>query len=243
MKNLSFTPIVVPPALSGLDSDGLANLYDLVIKFGTDIPGVAQRRLCHPTAGSPCVRATSGKRHDIIVSRRPDGVRFEDAWVVHLLDLSGSFVAWQRGVALDEVRSLIDETDALMARNGHVHPRTRERLRVGNGEVGIRRKHAVDEVFNERGLIIPPFPGMDVEALRQMFDRPEEVATLRGTTRSGLVRRRDVFFLLWDGHPLGQTILEWSVSGRPDIRGAEDPAVRRIVRMVWDVLSGRDIED
>jgi hypothetical protein len=187
-----FEPEEIPEGLPGIDAALLANLYDLVAKYGTDAAGVeGLRRLAFSSPKEIYVSVTvqPSRQRNMIVSPWAGGARADKSHFFMIKDGLASFVMWDRSFSLADVRAAIDIVDADM--DATRDPLTGARRRMAS-DAPSQAALQVDVVFAERGKAVMPSGDTDAEALRQQFDRPDDVAVI--TLRDGrrlLCHRRD----------------------------------------------------
>lgn len=188
-----FAPEDVPAALAGLDAAFVADLYDLVAKYGEDVRGTpGLRRMTLPADPPIHVSVTvspSPYRH-VMLGTMAGAMMAGDAHAMLLKDGKPSALIWHKSFSLEGVRAAIAAADA--ARTEFRDPQTGARRRVHrDGFSGARL--SVDEVFDAKGkVIMPSGDDGDAEQLRQQFDRPDDLAVVEvGPGNQVLCRKAD----------------------------------------------------
>lgn len=178
--------------IPGLDGDLIAELYDCVAKFGRPHRSPQMRQIGRDVPKPLHVSAVIDPpgNHNMMVGRSAYGISRARVRSVILSDEQRSAVVWDGDVAVEEVRALIEETDAPMRVLGLVRPDTGERTRMTYNEGVVT--FAVDGIFTASGTVVIVPEGMSAESMRNMFDRPDElhlVVTQRGEL--GFVHTKD----------------------------------------------------
>lgn len=187
-----FEPEEIPQGLAGIDAALLADLYDVVAKYGVDVAGAGGlRRL---TFGSPkemhvSVTVSPSRQRNILVSTMVGGANVTRSHMFLIRDGLASFVLWDRSYTVADVRAAIAALDADMDPTRDPLSGARRRMAT---ESASSAKLSVDAVFAERGKAVMSSDGIDAEDLRRQFDRPDDLAvvSLPDGTRL-LCRRRD----------------------------------------------------
>ncbi len=156
----------------------LADLHDCAFKFGTDdvdhhIRRVEVREPRQVVVGT----STDPKRSVILISGPgsllgPDGV-----WNASAIK-KDDFIFWDRLVSVQEVKILIARVDAYFFEKGWIDGKG-NRVRRAELVQSERGKFSVEEIFEVPGTTFFVPPGMDPEAMRQDFDRPQDVAIMK----------------------------------------------------------------
>jgi hypothetical protein len=189
-----FTPEDVPAELAGLDAALVADLYDLVAKYGEDVRGVdGLRRLTLP--GPRPIHASvtvhpSPYRH-VLLSTMAGAIMAGTAHAMLLKDGKPSALMWDKAFSLADVRAAIAAADTEHADCRDPVTGVRRRV-VSDG--WAKAKLSVDAVFGTKGkVILPSGDGMDAETLLAQFDRPDDLAVIdAGEGRRGLCRKVDL---------------------------------------------------
>jgi len=158
----------------------LADLCDIVLKFGIDDPRVAIRRLSLAGERPVHVSVVSSEGNiNTVVSSQGGGVFIGERCVAFLLsDPLPSGLVWDVGISLDDVRRFIATIDEEMrAVEGAFDEATGARLRSPRA-AGVEFLISVDVYFKERGDLVVVPPGFDAEEYRALFDRPEALMVL-----------------------------------------------------------------
>lgn len=169
---LLFKPTEVPPELKGITAEFLADLNDLVKKFGirdADYPCV--RRLSMKEPKEIYVAASTDKTNPTTIVAGAEGVASQGSLIIRL---TKGIIVWDKRVGIDDVRDCIAIIDAFMRERGFINENGERRQ---TNYVSRSAKFSVDSVFATPASIMPLLPGMpDAETMRQQFDKPEEVA-------------------------------------------------------------------
>jgi hypothetical protein len=187
-----FEPEDVPAGLAGIDAGLLADLYDLVAKYGVDVAGAEGLRrygFTLPKAIHVSVTVQPSRQRNMILSPWAGGARVDASHFFMIKDGVASFVLWDRTYSVADVRAAIAAADAEM--DAFRDPLSGARRRIAS-DAFSKAKLQVDVVFAQRGKAVMPGDGIDIETLRQQFDRPDDVAVVTMPDgRQFLCHRRD----------------------------------------------------
>lgn len=189
-----FAPEDVPAALAGLDAALVADLHDLVAKYGEDVrgvPGLRRLTLSGPTVIHASVTVSPSPYRHVFLSSLSGAMMAGSAHAMLLKDGKPSALMWDKAFSLADVRAAIAATDA--GRPECRDPATGLRRRVIS-DGWAKPKLSVDAVFDKKGqVILPSGDGSDVEMLLAQFDRPDDLAVVdAGEGRKGLCRKTDL---------------------------------------------------
>lgn len=162
----------------GVTPEFLADLYDLLMKFGGEDSDKPLRRLSVTTPREIHCCVVTEERINVLVSSIPGGLRGTGAAAIILSDPLNSYIAWDTAVSLDEVKRLIADVDEEMRHVvGAFDPVTGERNRCPRAFT-VSTKLRVDDLFDERGKMhVVPELATPQEAL-ESFDKPEALTIL-----------------------------------------------------------------
>lgn len=135
------------------------------------------------------VTVQPSRQRNMILSPWAGGARVDASHFFMIRDGVASFVVWDRAYSVADVRLAIAAADADM--DATRDPMTGARRRMASDALS-KAKLQVDVVFAERGKAVIAGDGIDLETLRQQFDRPDDVAVVTRTDgRRFLCHRRD----------------------------------------------------
>lgn len=168
----AFTPQQqLPEELVGLTPELLANLHDCVSKFGGADHEEQMRRIALNEPNEIYVGISMRPGNNGISIIGPGAMSSEGS---HMFPLPDGIVLWDTRVTVADIQRFIARIDAVMAERGAVDKETGERRKVETDAPPAQWQ--VDRIFVEPGMVMAVLPGMDPEAMRQQFDRPDEVA-------------------------------------------------------------------
>jgi len=185
-------------SMEGFTPALLANLHDVVRKFGTvdEDNDVVQLETAFPVEMYVSVSLHSENYSILVVgsgaemSDKSDFIQIEkdplkeDQSVVYLDDK----------LTVEDVNSFIETIDELMMGRGFIEKKTGERL-YSNGLED--ESFVVEDFFFEPGTIMVLDDEIDPEVVRQQFDDPKSVVILRGYAENVcLCHLRDYLYLL-----------------------------------------------
>ena len=160
--------------LPGLNPELLANLNDLVRKFGIDDP-MGVRRISSKFPSDIGVTVSSEENIASTLVFGEGGQMTEGCFSLKLQD---GFVLWDKLVSSNDIKELIRVWDGAMKARGGIDSDTGERLRRPYRK-GPPEKRSVEQTFSKPGAVMMvtlPYP--NAEALISEFDHPEELVTI-----------------------------------------------------------------
>jgi hypothetical protein len=166
----------------------------LVRAFGTgDTQGKVRRfALLDPPAVYISVALT--KYRAVMIGDQPGCIDINKAYF-RRFDGGASYVLWQRGITVADVRRLLDKLRLLGA--AFDINDISEVLDETQGDNQIACRYSVDRHFTTpHQLSIPLLKHVSIEQLVDMFDRPEEVVAVRTLLGQGICRKSDLSFML-----------------------------------------------
>ncbi|MBP7134386.1 hypothetical protein KBA73_04175 [Patescibacteria group bacterium] len=167
----------IPSEIGGVTAALLADLYDLVCKYGArdSEEHVIQLMISRPVRITVTLSSRPEMYRMLIIQ---DGVTGREG--VHALEIrgagTGDMILWDKRIEVRHLRYFIDLCDRQAAEVGLFDFERGERILRPHREE--RSRMSVEAVFSHPGAVMPVFPGQDAEALRQGFDRPECVVIL-----------------------------------------------------------------
>lgn len=182
----------------GLSADLLADLYDLVQRFGIRTSPYADVRTAFADPAHQLYVLTSNSETDLralTICRIPEiNLLREDDLLVSLFhsDEPTGIVSWSKNVPIKDVRSCIRTVDGKMFDQGFVDKRTYERIPIT--APSVKGRLCVEDIFiwPERRMWIQPSIS-PVRPLLQRFDRPADLEYVSTDDDAGFIcRRRDV---------------------------------------------------
>lgn len=183
-----------PEELADATPEMLADLHDLAKKFGKkdEYEHVCRFIMRCPKEISITVSIRPNNYSIVIIG--PGGQTNSGANIIPLT--SGYIVIWDRRVAVVDMEVLISEADKDAQEKGLIDEATGKRLPLLL-RTTKPSKMSVEQIFRERGSVMPVLPGQNAEEMRQAFDQPEEVAITSVAFGAGqcLCHVRDLDFL------------------------------------------------
>lgn len=188
----------LPHELEGFSPAFVADLRDMVAKYGAEVRGIeGLRRMNLPTplACQATVTVPPSRMGNISLRPAPFDGDVSRLCILILDDAARSYVQWDRRVTVAEVKAAMAAVDAEMA---HCRdPLTGARRRVVC-DTFAPPQLSVDAVF-AGGKVVRLSADVDPSVMRLQFDRPGEVvieradggAVLRRMTETELEARRD----------------------------------------------------
>lgn len=178
--------------IDGVTADLLADLYDIVAKFGSENPGTETSHLHLFKPSEVYVSAVTREGNmNMIVSSIQGGIEVSCAVGILLSDPLPSAVVWDKRVGTEDVREFIARIDGFMRKKeGAFDPGTGERLRkpfVDRQSAKMR----VDDFFLMRGKILTATGGLSAAETRENFDRPEELTIMVSADGTEVLCRRE----------------------------------------------------
>lgn len=189
-----FAPEDVPAELAGLDAAFVADLYDLVAKYGEDVrgvPGLRRLTLPGPKPVYASVTVSPSPYRHVLLSAMAGAMMAGNAHAMLLKDGKPSALMWDKSFSLADVRAAVVAADA--ERPECRDPATGARRRVIS-DGWSRATLSVDAVFDKKGMVIfPSGDDADVQMLLAQFDRPDDLTVVdAGEGRKGLCRKADL---------------------------------------------------
>lgn len=240
METSLFEPESLPPELSGVTARLLADLYDVVAKFGADVNGVAIRRLCVNATKAIYVTVVvpPSPMRSMMISRMPGNINEHDCHRFLLKDGRASWVRWDKLFSIEDINAFIAAVDAEMRAAGCVAS-DGTRLRRAS-ERFSDWKMPIDRVFVRRGRVIEP-GNIDAESLRRQFDRPDDIAVITDAAgRQLLCRAADVGYIELRSQLAKEVLRRHGVSSPADLQNLPPKERAAIAAAIAKVLSAID---
>lgn len=182
----------------GLSADLLADLYDLVQRFGIRTSPYADVRMAFADPEHQLYVLTSNSETDLralTICRIPEiNLLREDDLLVSLFhsDEPTGIVSWSKNVPIKDVRSCIRTIDGRMFDQGFVDKKTYERIPITSPS--IKGSLRIEDIFvwPERRMWIQPSI-IPARQMLQRFDRPADLEYISTEDDAGYIcRRQDV---------------------------------------------------
>lgn len=182
-----FEPIDLPDELTWVTAEFLADIYDMVIKFGNVAPEDGISRFAISEEYS--ISAKDDNSSIIITSSA-------DEKGAHFFGIKGgSRVYWPKSLSPKWLLDRMELIDKYCADKDLIDKETGARIRIDQDPDYRLPKLSVEKNFQTRGAAMPAF-GRDPEVLRQEFDRPEDLAIIQDSFGTvSLCHKRDVEYL------------------------------------------------
>lgn len=238
-----FDPDHPPPGLEGLTPDFIADLHDLAAKYGADVRGVeGLRRIGLPTP-RPCqvtVTVPPSVQRNMTVRPVPADGDPSALCLMLLDDEANSYVLWDRRCTADDVRKAMAEVDAALAVCRD--PATGRRMRVVSDRYAPPPL-AVDSVFDRKGKVMSLPEGVDTDAVRQQFDRPDDLAVVPdagGPGRHGLCRASDFGRIARRPAAVARVLARHGLRSRAEFGSLPEDARKRLLEEIEEELDRED---
>lgn len=224
----------------GATPELLADLYDLLMKFGDEDPKIKLRRLSVTSPREVHCCVVTEKFINIAVSADPGGMSQQHTSVIITSDPVNSFVAWDERVTVDDVVTMIAEVDSEMRKRPDTFdPETGERVRCPYAKA--KTKIEVERMFDVRAKVILIPPGADPEEARLCFDKPDEVSILSlENGRPALCRKSDEQFLLRRSEIIAQLLKVRFPDAEGDLFSLSEDEQAILLEMAAKILSKDD---
>ncbi|MFH1047527.1 MAG: hypothetical protein V1738_04445 [Patescibacteria group bacterium] len=183
---------VVDPSsvIDGYSIKLVQELNRLVCDYGIGDPQAAVRRYQIEEPSRVCVSATLTPHIGLLVSRQPGHVDLRNC-LVH--QFGPSFVIWENGITVAEVRALMAGLYVMFVVFGPNIEQGLGYLEPGDNQAECR--YSVDEHFKLCGqLSVPVMNILTAEDLLAQFDRPEELQVFDSLMGRGVIRKCDLQF-------------------------------------------------
>ena len=165
-----------PEGPQGVSPEFLADLHDLVLKFG-GYAGIEKRILSELGPVEIHIMVNPDPSVSAIIVMGAGGQATEGLY-------GGSFVSdgiffWDKRIKVEDIVSLIKRVDTAFVEDGWVDPQTEERIRKEDIQIPPSPR-SVAQTFQVHDAVLPVASGVDPESVCSQFDHPEELAIIEG---------------------------------------------------------------
>lgn len=238
-----FDPDDPLPGLEGLSSEFIADLHDLVAKYGADVRGVeGLRRIGLPTPRPSQVTVTvpPSAQRNMTVRPVPADEDVSAICIMLLGDETDSYILWDRRCTVADVRDAMARVDAEMA--AFRDPATGTRMRIAS-DTYAPPPLSVDATFDRRGKVMTLPADIDPDVVLHQFDRPDDVAVVpdaSGSGRHGLCRKEDLGRVIRRAGAVARVLARHGMRTRAEFGLLPKDAQQRILAEVEEELDRDD---
>lgn len=159
----------IPP---GLTAELLANLHDVVQKFGAVDQDAPVQRIYLDAPHEVYVSASNDSNRKMMIIVGEGGQASHGAHVIRVLGSNPDIVIWDKRVTVEAVKCFIEAIDIIAKEHGPIDPATGERKQTNRSTDGGKR--SVETTFHQPGVVVLVLPGgLSAKECLDSFDHPE----------------------------------------------------------------------